>query len=99
MAVGLGWILDCFVGCTLWKVGRCQCFCRFELENVSICGVLPALGLTQSVHAGVSIGVHRVVKLKVSGVPLVGLGARLGWGTDGGFLRNPNLNEITLASD
>jgi hypothetical protein len=26
-------------------------FCRFELENMSIYEILPALGLTQSVHA------------------------------------------------
>ena len=48
------------------------------------------LDLTQSVHAGVSIGMRRVVKLGISRVSLMGLGARLGWGADGEFLRNPN---------
>ena len=66
-------------------MGKYQWFCRFELENVSIYEVLPVLDLTQSVHAKVSIGVHRVVEFKVSRVPLMGLGTRLGWGTDGGF--------------
>ena len=31
-------------------------FCRFELENMSIYEFLPALDLTQSVHAKISIG-------------------------------------------
>ena len=96
VAVGLGWILNCFVGYGLWEVGKYQCFCRFELEGVSIYEVLPALDLAQSVHAGVSIGVRRVVRFGISGVPLVGLGTRLGWGADGGFLRNLHLNEFTL---
>jgi hypothetical protein len=39
-----------------------QYFCRFELENMSIYEILPALDLTQSVHAKISIGMHRVVK-------------------------------------
>jgi hypothetical protein len=33
-------------------------FCRFELENMSIYEILPALDLTQSVHAKISIGMH-----------------------------------------
>ena len=36
--------------------------CRFELENMSIYEILPVLDLTQSVHAKISIGMHRVVK-------------------------------------
>ena len=58
VAVGLRWILDCFVGYALWEIGKCQYFCRFELENVSIGEVLPALDLAQSVHAEVSVGVR-----------------------------------------
>ena len=42
----------------------------------------------------ISIGMHRVVKLKISRIPLIGLETRLGWRTDRKFLRNPNLNEI-----
>ena len=36
----------------------------FELENMSTCiyEILPALDLTQSVHAKISIGMHRGVK-------------------------------------
>ena len=37
-------------------------FCRFELENMFIYEILPALDLTQSVHAKISIGMHRGVK-------------------------------------
>ena len=48
------------------------------------------------VHAKVSIGVHRVVKFKISRIPLIGLETRLGWRTDRKFLRNPNLNEISI---
>ena len=94
MAVSLKWILDYFVGYTLLKVRKYQYFRRFELENMSIYEILPALDLTQSVHAKISIGMHRVVKLKISRIPLIGLETRLGWRTDRKFLRNPNLNEI-----
>jgi hypothetical protein len=34
-------------------------FFRFELENMSIYEILPALDLTQSDHAEISIGMHR----------------------------------------
>ena len=40
-------------------VRKYQYFCRFELENMSIDVILPALDLTQSVHAKISIGMHR----------------------------------------
>ena len=36
-----------------------QYFCRFELENMSIYEILPALDLTQSIHAKISIEMHR----------------------------------------
>jgi hypothetical protein len=62
---------------------------------MSIYEILPALDLTQSIHAKISIGMHRVVKFKISRIPLIGLETRLGWRTDRKFLRNPNLNEIT----
>ena len=62
---------------------------------MSIYEILPALDLTQSVHAKISIGMHRVVKFKISRIPLIWLETRLGWRTDRKFLRNPNLNEIT----
>jgi hypothetical protein len=55
-----------------------QYFCRFELEDMSIYEILPALDLTQSVHAKISIGMHRVVKFKISRIPLIGLETRLG---------------------
>jgi hypothetical protein len=58
--------------------------------------ILPALDLTQSVHAKISIGMHRLVKFKISRIPLIGLETRLGWRTDRTFLRNPNLNEIIV---
>jgi hypothetical protein len=47
--------------------GKCQYFCRFELENMYICiyEILPALDLTQSIHAKISIGMHRGSKLKI----------------------------------
>jgi hypothetical protein len=61
---------------------------------MSIYEILPALDLTLSVHAKISIGMHRVVKFKISRIPLIGLETRLGWRTDRKFLRNPNLNEI-----
>jgi hypothetical protein len=66
---------------------------------MSINDILPALVLTQSVHAKISIGMHRVVKLKISRIPLIGLETRLGWRTDRKFLRNPNLNEIKSNHD
>ena len=58
--------------------------------------ILPALDLTQSVHAKISIGMQRLVKYKISRIPLIGLETRLGWRTDRKFLRNPNLNEIIV---
>ena len=61
---------------------------------MSIYEILPALDLTQTVHAKISIGMHRGVKFKISRIPLIGLETRLGWRTDKKFLRNPNLNEI-----
>ena len=63
---------------------------------MSIYEILPALDLTQSVHAKISIGMHRGVKFKISRIPLIGLETILGWRTDRKFLRNPNLNEIRL---
>jgi hypothetical protein len=36
---------------------------------MSIYEILPALDLTQSVHAKISIGMHRVVKFKISRIP------------------------------
>jgi ABC-type xylose transport system permease subunit len=50
----------------------------------------------KSVHAKISIGMHREVKFKISRIPLIGLETRLGWRTDRKFLRNPNLNEISV---
>jgi hypothetical protein len=38
---------------------------------MSIYEILPALDLTQSVHAKISIGMHRVIKLKISRIPQV----------------------------
>jgi hypothetical protein len=38
-------------------------FCRFELENMSVYEILPALDLTQSVHAKISIGMHRIYEI------------------------------------
>ena len=35
--------------------------------------ILPALDLTQSVHAKISIGMHRGVKFKIFRIPLIGL--------------------------
>jgi hypothetical protein len=63
---------------------------------MSIYEILPALDLTQSVHAKISIGMHRVVKFKISRIPLIGLETRLRWRTDRKFLRNLNLNEINV---
>jgi hypothetical protein len=47
---------------------------------MSIDEILPALDLTQSVHAKISIGMHRGGrgKLKISKIPLIGLETRLG---------------------
>ena len=45
---------------------------------LSIYEILPALDLTQSVHAKISIGMHRGVKFKISRIPLIGLETRLG---------------------
>jgi hypothetical protein len=39
---------------------------------MSIYEILPALDLTQSVHAKISIGMHWVVKFKISRIPLIG---------------------------
>jgi hypothetical protein len=63
---------------------------------MSIYEILPVLDLTQSVHAKISIGMHRGVKFKISRMPLIGLETRLGWRTDRKFLRNRNLNEIMV---
>jgi hypothetical protein len=38
---------------------------------MSIYEILPAPVLTQSVHAKISIGMHRVVKFKISRIPLI----------------------------
>jgi hypothetical protein len=67
---------------------------------MSLYEILPALDLTQSVHAKISIGIHRGVKFKISRITLIiiGLETRLGWRTDRKFLQNPNLNEITTTS-
>ena len=62
---------------------------------MSIYEIIPALDLTQTVHAKISIGMHRGVKFKISRIPLIGLETRSGRRTDRTFLRNPNLNEIT----
>jgi hypothetical protein len=40
---------------------------------MAIYEILPALDLTQSVHAKISIGMHRVVKFKISRIPLIGM--------------------------
>jgi hypothetical protein len=45
---------------------------------MSIYEILPALDLTQSVHAKIFIGMHRGVKFKISRIPLIGLETRLG---------------------
>ena len=66
---------------------------------MSIYEILPAFDLTQSVHAKISIGMHRGSKFKISRIPLIGLETRLGWRTDRKFLRNPNLNEIEVHVD
>ena len=63
-------------------------------EYMYIYEILPALDMTQSVHAKMSIGMHRGVKYKISRIPLIGLDTRLGWRYRQTFLRNPNLNEI-----
>jgi hypothetical protein len=47
-------------------------------DLIKTCEILPALDLTQSVHAKISIGMHRVVKFKISRIPLIGLETRLG---------------------
>jgi len=41
------------------KGRKYQYLCRFELENMSIYEILPALVLTQSAHAKISIDMHR----------------------------------------
>ena len=55
-------------------------FCRFELENMFIYEILPALDLTQFVHAKISIGMHRGEGqiYKISKIPLIGLETKLG---------------------
>jgi hypothetical protein len=53
---------------------------------MSIYEILSALDLTQSVHAKISIGMHRGVKFKISRILLIGLETRLGWRTDRKFL-------------
>ena len=58
---------------------------------MSIYEILPAIDLTQSTHAKISIGMHRGVKFKISRIPLIGLETRLGWRTDRKFLWNSNL--------
>ena len=45
---------------------------------MSIYEILPALDLTQSIHAKISIRMHRGVKFKISRIPLIGLETRLG---------------------
>ena len=62
MADSSNWSLDYFVGYKLSKVRKYQYFGRFELEIFFIYEILPALDLTQSVHAKISIGMHREVK-------------------------------------
>ena len=42
-------------------------FCRFELENMSIYEILPALDLTQSVHDKICIRMHRGSNFKGTG--------------------------------
>jgi hypothetical protein len=61
-----------------YETGTAMNACKSELENMSIYEILPALDLTQSVHAKISIGMHRGVKLKISRIPLIGLETRLG---------------------
>jgi hypothetical protein len=56
-----------------------QYFCGFELENMSIYEILPALDLTQSIHYEICIGMHKGVKFLISRRPLIGLVMRLGW--------------------
>jgi hypothetical protein len=66
-----------------------MCCTKFEYSKVSlevvnkpfdgfIYEILPVLDLTQSVHAKISIGMHRGVKFKISRIPLIGLETRLG---------------------
>ena len=62
MADGLRWIWIILSDMRCGGWGDINIFCGFELEGVSVCGILPAFDLAQSVHAGVSIGMHRVVK-------------------------------------
>ena len=71
-----------------------QYFCRFDVENMSIYEILPAPDLTQSVHAKISIGMHRGVKFKISRIPLIGLETRLGigWRTDRKSIRQCGLS-------
>jgi hypothetical protein len=45
---------------------------------MSIYEILPALEMTQSFHAKISIGMHLGVKFKISRIPLIGLETRLG---------------------
>jgi hypothetical protein len=57
------WMLDYFIDAVKFKGKEISIFfCRFELENMSIYEILLALDLTQSVHAKISIGMHRGVK-------------------------------------
>ena len=53
MDVELFYLIDAVKG------RKYQYLCRFELENMSIYEILPALVLTQSVHAKISIDMHR----------------------------------------
>jgi hypothetical protein len=49
-----------FSGSLTTKYGKSlSLFCRLELENVAMYQDLPALRLTQSVHAKICIGMHR----------------------------------------
>jgi hypothetical protein len=61
---------------------------------MSIYEILPALDLTQSIYAKISIGMHLGFKFQISRIPLIGLVTRLGWRYRQKFLRNPNLNKI-----
>ena len=58
------WIHGSLTTCTnvLKTVRYYHYFCRFELENMSIYEMLPALDLTQYVHGEICIEMHRRVK-------------------------------------
>jgi hypothetical protein len=67
----------------------------------SSCHSLSALGVTQSIHDKICIGMHRGIRFQISRIPLIVLVMRLGWthpmeSTDWKFCQKPNLNTTRL---